>query len=257
MYLISVGEIFLKGNNRNLFEKKLIRNLRKALELKPEELQRYRNRYIITNESKIDNIQRVFGVYSYAKTIKCKLNLEAINELTLSLIKNEKTFRISSKRLHSINMSSTEVNEKVGEFILKNKTIKVDLKNPEVNIHIEEVGKAAYLYTKIIKGPGGLPVGSSGFVFLRVNDEIKSTVAAYLMMKRGCIIAISKELPEIQKFEYGGEIRVREEKDNDFIVVDETFKDINLEEEKKFVMSPLIGYSDREIKEIYNKIKLI
>ena len=255
MYLVSIGEIFLKGNNRNNFERKLMRNIREALELSPNDLQRYRNRYIILKDENINKLQRIFGVYSYSKCIKC--DLDKIKETALSLIKNEKSFRISAKRFHSVTKSSTEINIEIGDYILENKNIKVNLENPEINIRIEEISKKAYLYTEIIKGPGGLPVGTSGFVFLRVNDEVNSTVAAYLIMKRGCTISLSKELSLIRKFEYGFNIKIREENENDFIITDETFENVNLKEENKFVMKPLLGYTEKQIIELYEKIKSI
>ena len=231
-----------------------MKNTRIALELSPDDLQRHRNRYIILKDENIGKLQRVFGVYSYSKCIKCKL--EEINQTALSLIKNEKTFRISAKKFHSLDKSSVKINEEVGEYILNNKKIKVDLENPEINIRIEEVSKKAYLYTEIIKGPGGLPAGTSGFVFLRVKNELYATVAAYLMMKRGCTIVLSKELPLLNKFNYI-EIKVIEERDQDYVVTDEIFENLNLKEEKKFIMSPLIGYSEEEIKKLYEKIKSI
>lgn len=255
MYIISIGEIFLKGQNRNTFEKKLMRNIRQALNLEANDLQRYRNRYVILKDENINKLQRVFGVKSYFKAVKC--DLDKIKETVLSLIKNEKTFRISSKKIFSLNKSSVEMNEEVGEYIIKYKNIKVDLENPEINIRIEEIGKKAYLYNEIIKGPGGLPVTSSGFVYLRVNDEFKSTVAAYLMMKRGCEIVLSKDLQLVRKFGYGFKLKTREERDTDFIVTDDTFENLDFSPDKKFTLRPLIGYSDKEIKEIYDRVQKI
>src|SRR3989344_286313 len=247
MYIVSIGEIFLKGKNRNIFERRLMKNMRLALDLDPNDIQRHRNRYIILKEENINKLQRVFGVYSYSKAIKC--DLEKIDEIALSFIGNEKTFRISSKKLHSLNKSSTESNEEIGSYIIEHKPrIKVDLENPEINIRIEEISKKAYLYTEIIKGPGGLPTGSSGFVFMRVNDEVRSTVAAYLIMKRGCAVALSKDLPLVHKFEHGFTINIRDEREDDFVVADEIFEDLELKEENKFIMKPLIGYTDKQIK---------
>ena len=38
MYLVAIGEIFLKGKNRVIFERRLIRNIRKTLNLEENEL---------------------------------------------------------------------------------------------------------------------------------------------------------------------------------------------------------------------------
>ncbi len=253
MYLVSIGEIFLKGDNRNIFERILMKNIRKALNLDPNDLQRHRNRYLVLKDENINKLQLVFGVNSYSKVTKC--DLDKIKENALSLINNEKSFRVSSRKMFSLNKTSMEMNEEIGSYIVENKNIKVDLEKPEINIRIEEISKKAYLYKEIIKGPGGLPTSSAGFVYLRINNEISSTVAAYLMMKRGCTIALSKDLKLIHKFEFAFELRIREERENDFIVSDETFEDLKLEEDKQFIMRPLIGYSEKQIKEIYDKIK--
>jgi len=73
-------------------------------------------------------------------------------------------------------------------------------------------------------------------------------------MKRGCKIYLSSDLPLMHKFAKSFKLKVREEYDNDFIVTDETFENIDLKENQKFILKPLIGYSEEEINKIYNKI---
>lgn len=256
MYLIAIGEIFLKGKNRITFERRLIRNIREALNLKPDELIKLRNRYIITKDTDVLNIEKIFGIIFYAKCIKS--DLDKINETALSLIANEKTFRISAKKSITLNKSSTKINEELGSYILsKRPDIKVDLENPDIEIKIEELRNKAYIYTasNIIPCQGGLPLGTGGFAHLRVNDEINSTVAGFLIMKRGIVISMSKDLPLLHKFEFGTKLKIREEKGEDIIITDET--DLNQKQDEKFILRPLVGYSEKEIKELYDKIIFI
>lgn len=258
MYLVSIGEIFLKGKNRISFERRLIRNIREALDLKPNEIIKFRNRYIITKEDNVKKLDVVFGITFYVKCIKSDLN--KISESALYLISKEKTFRISAKKSILLKKSSQIINEEIGSYILKEKpNLKVELENPEIDIRIEELGNKAFLYKAldIVKGLGGLPVGTGGFVHFRVKNEMFSIVAAFLLMKRGCVISLSGDLPLLHKFEYGFNLKIREEKENDIVATDETFENLNLRKDEKFTLRPLMGYSEKEIKEIYEKIESI
>ncbi len=255
MYLTAIGEIFLKGKNRITFERKLIKNIREALNLEANDLIKFRNRYLITKDTDISNLNRIFGIVFYVKCIKS--DLDNINETALSLISNEKTFRVSAKKSIMLKKSSMELNEEIGSYILDKKpNLKVDLENPEIEIKIEELGNKAFFYKgkDIIKGLGGLPIGTAGFVHLRVENEINSIAAGFLLMKRGCVISLSRELPLLHKFEYGFRLRIREEKEEDIAATDETFENLDLKEDNKFILRPLIGYSDKEIKDLYDKI---
>lgn len=258
MYLIAIGEIFLKGKNRITFERRLMKNIRSALNLAPNDLIKFRNRYLLIKEVDITNLNRIFGIQFYTKCIESKL--DNIDEAALSLITNEKTFRVSAKKSIMLKKDSQALNKEMGSYILSKKpNIKVNLDNPEIDIRIEELSNKAFLYkaSDMIKCLGGLPVGTGGFVHLLVNDEINSTVAGFLIMKRGCVISLSKDLPLLHKFEHGFNIRLREEKPEDIIATDETFENLKVKEDNKFILRPLIGFTKEQIEAIYNKIKSI
>ncbi len=233
-----------------------MKNIRSALNLAPNDLIKFRNRYLLTKETDIKNLNRVFGIQFYTKCIESKL--DNINESALSLITNENTFRVSARKSIMLNKNSQMLNEDIGSYILSKKPdLKVNLDNPEIDIRIEELSNKGFLYkaSDIVKGLGGLPVETGGFVHLIVNDEMNSTVAGFLLMKRGCVISLSKDLVLLHKFEHGFNIRMREEKTEDIIATGETFEDIKIKEDNKFILRPLIGYSKKEIEEIYNKIR--
>ena len=79
-----------------------------------------------------------------------------------------------------------ELNRELGAFVLARVAARVDLGNPEVNIHVEVLPGEAFVYAGRTPGPGGLPVGSSGVVAALLSGGIDSPVAAWRMMKRGC-----------------------------------------------------------------------
>ena len=255
MYLVAIGEIFLKGKNRISFERRLIKNIRDALKITPNELIKFRNRYLIIKDMDVSNLKRVFGINFYVKCIKA--DLDKIKDAALSLITNEKTFRASAKKSIILKKSSQTINEEIGDYITSKKpNIKVNLTSPEIDIKIEELSNKAFLYkaSEIIKCFGGLPVETGGFVHLKVKDEKLSTVAGFLLMKRGCVISLSKDIELLHKFEHGFNLRIREEKESDIVATDETFESLDLKLDSKFTLKPLIGYTKEEINEIYDKI---
>ena len=83
-------------------------------------------------------------------------------------------------------MDTNELNHAFGAHILQNvPDLKVDVKNPDLNMQIEIRTEAAYISCETIYGAGGLPAGSSGKAMLMLSGGIDSPVAGYLSMKRG------------------------------------------------------------------------
>ena len=60
----------------------------------------------------------------------------------------------------------------------------VDIHKPDVFINVE-VRNVTYIYSQIIPGPGGLPVGTNGKGMTLLSGGIDSPVAAYMIAKRG------------------------------------------------------------------------
>mgnify|MGYP001569516593 CR=1 FL=1 len=189
------AEIGIKGKNRKFFEEKLINNIKAALNIQiPENwefVKRISGRILIklTNKNqRFDVLKNIFGIAYFAFAVSTKNEIEKIQETALTLVKNKefKTFRISAKRSDKkFPLSSQEINEKIGESVVKNLKKKVNLKNPEITIFIEVTENNAFLYLEKIKGPGGLPANSSGKGILLLSGGIDSPVAAYFVKKRG------------------------------------------------------------------------
>ena len=60
----------------------------------------------------------------------------------------------------------------------------VDVHKPDVMLHVE-VRNEIYIYSQIIPGPGGMPVGTNGSAMLLLSGGIDSPVAGYMISKRG------------------------------------------------------------------------
>ena len=65
--------------------------------------------------------------------------------------------------------------------------LKVNLSKPDQEIYVEVRDGKAHLFTQTIKGVGGMPTGSQGKVVCTISTGLDSPIAAYKVMKRGCI----------------------------------------------------------------------
>lgn len=198
MYVVChYHEIALKGKNRKFFENKLVENIKKALPKDSFEfVKRISGRIIIKlndvglkNKKKIENsLKNVFGVVHFSFAEACEPKIEMIKKKAFETLKGKrfKTFRISAQRSDKrFPLTSQQINEKVGAFIVKNLKKSVKLKKPALNCFVEITEKQAFLYTKKTKGPGGLPVGTGGRAAVLLSGGIDSPLAGYLTMKRG------------------------------------------------------------------------
>ena len=78
-----------------------------------------------------------------------------------------------------------EINCDIGEAILDAfPEIRVDVHHPDVMLNIE-IREDIYVYSRIIPGPGGMPVGTNGKAMLLLSGGIDSPVAGYMIAKRG------------------------------------------------------------------------
>ncbi len=266
LYIIRYGEIWLKGLNRKFFDDKLVRSIKLQAKAK---IKKMHNRIIATSDKDIeDKLKTVFGIQSFSKALIVEKDFEKIKEAAFEGAKqrNFKTFRITCKREDKkFPMNSNDIARLVGEKIFEELHKKVDLKKPELNIGIE-ISDRAYLYFENIRGLGGLPVGSSGAVIARLETK-EDVVAAWLMMKRGCAIFAmgEKDLGRLQKFHpyklKSINISMKEldkyAEDNNIVafVVGDLFEDMKDYKTNLTVLSPLVGKTDKEINEIYERIK--
>ena len=205
LIIVHYGEIALKGDNRAIFEDKLVENIKKSLQKQGivfKLVKRLFGRIIIETELQgteclanckaLGALQNVFGIANFAVAQQCDKNIEKIKEKASDILsqKDFKTFKVEAKRSDkNFPLTSQQVNELVGEAVLKIKNqklkISVNLENPDITLYIEITQNNVFLYTEKIQGPGGLPVGISGKAICLISGGIDSPVAAWQMMKRG------------------------------------------------------------------------
>ena len=200
--LLRYGEIHLKGKNRGSFENALLKNIESAVFSidKDAKVSRIGGRYLVDgfNQENLElitqRVSKVFGLVSLSVAYEVVSTDENIKDCLKKLIlndeilKNAKSFKMEVKRADKkFPIQSTEFAAELGGVVLDEySNLKVDLRNPEVQIDVDirENGKT-YIFKDKIKGVGGLPVGTSGTSLVMLSGGIDSPVAAYLMAKRG------------------------------------------------------------------------
>jgi thiamine biosynthesis protein ThiI len=195
LYLISFGEIALKGENRPFFERILIQKIKQALRnFENIRVQKTHGRiYCLVDgprEEVIDRLKKVFGIVAISPAHECELNMDSIKAAALSVMKETdyrgKTFKVETRRPNkSFPLKSPDVSREVGAHLLTNlEGLKVDVHHPDIEVEVE-IRERGFVYCERIPGPGGLPLGCNGRAVLLLSGGIDSPVAGYMMMKRG------------------------------------------------------------------------
>ena len=191
--LIRYGEIGLKSRRiRRIFENKLINNIKTVVDGK---IKKERGRIFLYPENfedALEKLKKIFGIVSFSPCYEVEPDLDIIVNKVLEVAKEYlsggDSFRIVARRSNGHSFTSVDVAKKCGAAILKEfkeKNLKVDLKKGK-EIYVEVRKNKAYIFTEIIEGLKGLPLGTQGCVVGLLSGGIDSPVAIFLMMKRGC-----------------------------------------------------------------------
>ena len=203
LFIVRFGETALKGKNKSYFEKKLVDRVKKILK-KFSGVDVYREEGLVFVSANSENsqgelvgeISKVFGTSSISPAVETNPNMEDIYETAvnfmMNLIEKEsvRTFKVEAKRADkNFPVKSPEIARLVGGEVLKGcKVLKVDVRNPQVCLHVDVRRDKAYIYRKKIQGYGGLPLGTNGKGMLLLSGGIDSPVAGWMMAKRGMSI---------------------------------------------------------------------
>ncbi len=196
--IIHYNEIAIKGANRVFFEKKLITNITFALGNKYRISRRYGFFYIPLSSPSIEEIsflKKVLsitpGIANFSFVNSTSHDLEAIKEEAYNLLKEVKfnSFKVDTRRSYKqFPLKSPQVNALLGEKIAISLKKKVKIKDPDLVLMVEISEKEVSLFLERIPGVDGLPVGVSAKVICSLSGGIDSPIAAYLFMKRGCLV---------------------------------------------------------------------
>lgn len=138
----------------------------------------------------IDLLKRTPGISNFSLVSAYPFStLHDIYERALPLVKDViagKTFCVRVKRTGRHDFTSTQVEQYVGGGLNQHTdAVGVRLKDPEVTVHIDVKDDLCYIVSARFQGLGGFPMGTQEPVLSLVSGGFDSTVASYLMMKRG------------------------------------------------------------------------
>ncbi|PIN73537.1 hypothetical protein COV20_04920 [Candidatus Woesearchaeota archaeon CG10_big_fil_rev_8_21_14_0_10_45_16] len=259
--LLRYGEIFLKGKNRSVFERRLLNNIEKMTGQRPRNI---RSRLLLPYFEEHHLLKRVFGLVSYSLAVKTQQDIEEIKQAAVQLLKGKTgSFRVETQRSDKrFPLKSPEINSLVGKYIEENSDLRFGLKSPQtLNVEINQDG--AFIFVDKVVCSGGLPTGVEGKVVLFLEEEA-SLLAGLLFMKRGTdIVPVSvkdRDINLLQKFsprplllhmiKDASEIEDLAVKEKANIVVSgQNFEKYGRYEFSLPAMRPLIAYGDEDIKE--------
>lgn len=202
-FLIKYAEIAIKGKNRYLFEDALVGRISRVLKKADGKfrVRKEQGRIYVDTEGEYDYdevigaLKCVFGIVGICPVVLIEdEGFERLAEEVLAYIDRvyadkQFTFKVNARRARkNYPMESMEINAKLGEKILEAfpKT-RVDVHQPEVVLNVE-IRNQINIYSVIIPGPGGMPVGTNGSAMLLLSGGIDSPVAGYMIAKRGVSI---------------------------------------------------------------------
>ena len=199
-FLIKYAEIGVKGKNRYLFEDALVKQIKYALKKCDGEftVRKTDGRIYVDAVSDFDfdetvaNLQKVFGISGICPVVYVEdEGFGKLGERVIQYVKDvypdkNKTFKVAARRARkNYPLNSMEINMEMGGIILDAfPEMKVDVHKPDILLNIE-IRDKIYIYSEIIPGPGGMPVGTGGKAMLLLSGGIDSPVAGWMIAKRG------------------------------------------------------------------------
>ena len=199
-FLIKYAEIGVKGKNRYLFEDALVQQIKYALKRCEGEfkVRKTQGRIYVDAvgefdfDETVDNLKTVCGISGICPVVYVedegfdKLGQDIVNYVDKVYPDKNKTFKVNARRARkNYPLDSMELNCEVGAVILKAfPEMTVDVHNPDIMLYLE-IREKIYIYSEIIPGPGGMPVGTNGKAMLLLSGGIDSPVAGYMISKRG------------------------------------------------------------------------
>ena len=200
--IINFEEIYLKGKNQKIFIKQLVRNLKRKLVNYKDYLdfsKAYGGSYFIeiikeipeeTLQEIIYKVKNTPGITGFYVADTAGISMEEIAVKSVvharQYMNETDSFAVIAKRINkAVPFGSMDIARRVGSDINEQLNKKVNLTNPDFKLYIKVRGKYTLIYSKIIPGIGGLPVGTSGKAIAMLSGGIDSPVSTFMAMNRG------------------------------------------------------------------------
>ena len=201
MFLVKYAEIGTKGKNRYVFEEILCKRIRNRIKSLGEfDVRRDFGRIYVEALSDydydtcLDYLTKIFGITGICPvTVGEKTDYAEIAKASVAHFKDsyddfDFSFKVHCRRTDkTFPMNSMEIEAEVGHDLLEafeSEGLHVDVHEPDVMVEVE-IRDKVYVYSKVLPGPGGLPVGTNGKAVSLLSGGIDSPVATYMIAKRG------------------------------------------------------------------------
>jgi len=217
--LIHYGELALKGKNRPVFERQLIRNIKSAIlpvttpSSKAKLLMRLYGRLFLKLPADYspellvqvtERLKMVFGIANFSPATLCDTrDPDTLKRIVWKEMQSQgekfDTFRIRANRADkSFPLTSRDIEFQVGGFIKEQSGAQVNLEKADLTCFIELLSRNTLFYFEKIPGPGGLPTATAGKVVTLLSGGIDSPIAAWRIMKRGakCVFVHCHSYPQ-------------------------------------------------------------
>lgn len=195
--IVRLGELTLKGKNRYRFEQNIVKQIQvlltpyRRITIKSE----FARLYIELNgepyEAVLKALKPIFGIGSFSPSVRADIELSAMQTQALAWMQSlnlaAQTFKVSVKRANKdFPYDSLQVSYWVGGYILQAmEGLTVDVKQPDLELRVDIRQNTAYIFTEVIAGAGGYPLGSNGKAILMLSGGIDSPVAGWMAMRQG------------------------------------------------------------------------
>ncbi len=201
--LLKLGEIVLKGRNRQQFERLLHENIRRAVRDLGLQVRVWQREGVIVvrvvgavagdlvAESAVDMVAErltwVMGVARVCRAVRVAKDPEAAITAAVALAAGRQgSFAVRARRRDKrFPVTSAELAVQIGRRIQQEYGYPVNLRTPDTTVFVEVDQREVFVFTEGWQGQGGLPVGMSGRALVLMSGGIDSPVAAYRMMRRG------------------------------------------------------------------------
>ena len=192
LLLVRYGEVFLKGQNRPFFLRKLVDHVKMAVQGVGGRVWISDGRIYVSDFTDLDEcirrVTRVFGVHSVSPAVEMpKDDFEAICAQAAKMMEPlSGTFKVLARRSDKhYPMDSPAIMREAGGYILEHVPhLQVDVNNPDHEMMIE-IRSHAYLSVDKIPAVCGMPMGTNGKACLLLSGGIDSPVAGFMVAKRG------------------------------------------------------------------------
>ena len=171
--LCKLGELVLKGLNRQKFEDRLKNELAARLASCGACVveSRQSTMYIVPRDAAFDLARaeelcgRVFGIVALCRAAVCEKSVEAIVATACDYLKDRlgavRSFKVEAKRSDKkFPLTSIQIAQEVGGLLNDAfANLHADMHAPELTVHVEIRETAAYVHADAVPGAGGLPRG--------------------------------------------------------------------------------------------------